>query len=171
MAMHPFPFPCLDQLPPALQQEVTSRRNLHVYQMVMHSPGIAPAFLGISDALRHQSTLPATWRELAILRVGHCYGAAYEVHHHQILARKAGLSEQAIAATALNQPQDSLDVVGRQILQWTDELLHAHQLDVCSRQAALGVLSVNQLADLVFTVGFYQLVCNFLNTFDVPIEA
>jgi hypothetical protein len=27
-----------------------------------------------------------------------------------------------------------------------------------------------QLADLVMTVGFYQLVCNFLNTFEVSTE-
>jgi len=31
-------------------------------------------------------------------------------------------------------------------------------------------LSVTQLADLVITVGFYQLVCNFLNTFEVSTE-
>lgn len=171
MSLHPFPFPHLEQLPLALQQEVASRRGLHVYQMLMHSPGIAPSFLGISDALRHQSTLPATWRELAILRVGHRYGAAYEVHHHQILARQAGLSEQAIAATDPSRPQDGLDAHAQRMLHWTDQLLHEHQLDAHSRQAALEVLTVNQLADLVFTVGFYQLVCNFLNTFGVPVEA
>lgn len=171
MQSQPFPFPRIDQLSPALQQEVTSRRGLHVYQMVMHSPGIAPAFLGISDALRHQSSLPPTWRELAILRVGHCYGAAYEVHHHQILARKAGLTEAEIAATHPSASQDALDATGQRVLQWTDQLLTEHGLDETTRQQALQVLSVNQLADLVFTVGFYQLVCNFLNTFGVPIEA
>jgi hypothetical protein len=29
---------------------------------------------------------------------------------------------------------------------------------------------VNQLGDLVFTVGFYQLVATFLNTFDVTTD-
>jgi hypothetical protein len=32
------------------------------------------------------------------------------------------------------------------------------------------LLTVTQLADLVMTVGFYQLVCNFLNTFEVTTE-
>jgi hypothetical protein len=29
---------------------------------------------------------------------------------------------------------------------------------------------VNQLADLVVTVGFYQLVCNLINTFEVTTD-
>ena len=38
------------------------------------------------------------------------------------------------------------------------------------RDDALKLLTVTQLADLVMTVGFYQLVCNFLNTFEVTTE-
>jgi hypothetical protein len=29
---------------------------------------------------------------------------------------------------------------------------------------------LNGLADIVMTVGFYQLVCNFLRTFEIAIE-
>jgi hypothetical protein len=32
------------------------------------------------------------------------------------------------------------------------------------------VLTANQLADFTLTVGFYQMVCNFLNTFGVRPE-
>ena len=40
------------------------------------------------------------------------------------------------------------------------------------RDDALKTLTVNQLTDLTLTVGFYQLVCNFLNAFGVrPEEA
>jgi 4-carboxymuconolactone decarboxylase len=53
---------------------------------------------------------------------------------------------------------------------WTDRLLEDHTISGSDRDDALEVLSVTQLADLVLTVGFYQLVCNFLNTFDVTTE-
>ncbi|MFD9547059.1 hypothetical protein ACFWBG_06720 [Nocardia salmonicida] len=36
-----------------------------------------------------------------------------------------------------------------------------------ARAEALELLSVTEPADFVLTVGFYQLVCNFLNTFEV----
>jgi hypothetical protein len=49
-------------------------------------------------------------------------------------------------------------------------LLDNHTLSDDQRAEALTLLRVNQLADFVLTVGFYQLVCNFLNTFGVTPE-
>jgi 4-carboxymuconolactone decarboxylase len=139
-----FAYPDLDALPAELRDAVTQRGSLNVYRMIMHSPGLAPGFLELASAVLQANSLPADWRELAILRVGHAYGAGYEVHHHENLARWAGLEDAAITA-------------------WTDELLANHTLG----DEPLALLTVTQLADLVITVGFYQLVCNFLNTFDV----
>ena len=48
--------------------------------------------------------------------------------------------------------------------------LAGHTLDDSAHKAARAQLSVNELADLVVTVGFYQLVCNFLNTFNVTTD-
>jgi alkylhydroperoxidase family enzyme len=56
------------------------------------------------------------------------------------------------------------------ILKWTDQLLANHTLSDAEREDALELLTMNQLSDLVLTVGFYQLVCNFLNTFDVTTD-
>ena len=139
--------------------------------MIMHSPAIAPSFLSISDALRHKTSLPGSWREVAILRVGHRYAAPYEIHHHERLARSVGLSEAAIAATAMDGDRSVLSADESLIVSLVDELIESHRLHADSRERALAVLSTNQLADLVMTVGFYQLVCNFLNTFGVPIES
>jgi alkylhydroperoxidase family enzyme len=164
------PFPPTDTLPDALAQEVRARRSLNVYRMVMHTPEVAPAFLALSDALRHRSSLPGTWRELAILRVGHAYDAPYEVHHHERLARAAGLSEAAIEAAHVGGQAEQLDPRERLVLALTDDLLANHALGAASRDRALAAMSTTQLADLVLTVGFYQQVCNFLNTFGVPIE-
>ena len=56
------------------------------------------------------------------------------------------------------------------LLHLTDLLLTNHTLSEAERADALNTLTVNQLADLTITVGFYQLVCNFLNTFGVEPE-
>ena len=84
-----------------------------------------------------------------------------------MIAGYAGLSAEAIAASG---DTDGLpaDEVG--ILAWTDRILDEHTLSGSDRDEALTLLTVTQLADLVMTVGFYQLVCNFLNTFDVTTE-
>lgn len=169
--LNTFPFPDLETLSAELRNEVLDRRSLNVYRMIMHTPAVAPSFLAISDALRQRTSLPGTWRELAILRVGHRYRARYEIHHHERIARSVELREQAIAAVKVAGGEATLDPDEQIIVRLTDELLERHGLSAAAREQGLTILTANQLADLVLTVGFYQMVCNFLNTFGVPIES
>jgi 4-carboxymuconolactone decarboxylase len=165
-----FAYPDLDALSPELQKAVTSRASLNIFRMIMHSPGLAPSFLAMaSDVLQHNS-LPATWRELAILRVGYRYAAHYETFQHERIGSAIGLDELAIAA-AKSGAADGLEPGAADVLTVTDLLLDNHTLTDDERDDALRALTVNQLADLTLTVGFYQLVCNYLNTFGVRPEA
>lgn len=65
---------------------------------------------------------------------------------------------------------DVLTKEGKFMLALADELLEHHGLSADTRNRALEVIDSRQLADLVLTVGFYQLVCGFLNTFGVQVE-
>ncbi|WP_184444664.1 carboxymuconolactone decarboxylase family protein [Mycobacterium sp. AZCC_0083] len=162
-------YPDLDALPQNLKDTLAQHAPVNVYRMVMHSPGLAPGFFVMADAMFQANSLPPHLRELAILRVGYRYAAPYETHQHEMIAGYAGLSAEAIAAAASSDfdglPQDEVN-----ILTWTDRLLDDHTLSGSDRDDALSSLTVTQLADLVMTVGFYQLVCNFLNTFGVTTE-
>ncbi|MFJ1967250.1 carboxymuconolactone decarboxylase family protein [Streptomyces sp. NPDC087903] len=159
-------YPDLSALPAELQEAVTSHGSLNVFRMLMHSPNLAPGMLALGDAVLRRNSLPDTLRELAIVRVGHVYKAAYEVHHHENIGRLVGLSEQAVTAAATGSAQ-GLSAPEAAVLTATDRLLDRHNLDDEERDQVLAFLTVNQLADLVITVGFYQLVCDFLNTFGV----
>ncbi|BBY65745.1 carboxymuconolactone decarboxylase family protein [Mycolicibacterium helvum] len=162
-------YPDVGALPQNLKDTLAQHAPVNVYRMVMHSPGLAPGFFAMADAMFQANSLPPHLRELAILRVGYRYAAPYETHQHEKIAGYAGLSAEAIAAAASGDT-DGLpaDEVG--ILTWTDRLLDDHTLRGNDRDEALTLLTVTQLADLVMTVGFYQLVCNFLNTFDVTTD-
>jgi 4-carboxymuconolactone decarboxylase len=162
-------YPDIDALPQHLKDTLTAHAPVNVYRMVMHSPGLAPGFFAMADAMFQANSLPPQLRELAILRVGYRYDAAYETHQHTMIAGYAGLSAKAIAAAATGTTEGLPDdEVG--VLAWTDKLLDDHTLSGSDRADALKVLTVTQLADLVMTVGFYQLVCNLLNTFEVTTE-
>ncbi|MGW6267632.1 carboxymuconolactone decarboxylase family protein [Streptomyces sp. NPDC055060] len=162
-------YPDISALPEELQDIVTSYGSLNVFRMLMHSPNLAPGVLSLGDAVLQRNALPDTLRELAIVRVGHAYGAAYEVYYHEAIARHVGLGEGALAAArtgaagALSGPEAA-------VLTATDRLLAQHTLDEAARDELSEFLTVNQLADLVITVGFYQLICGFLNTFEVTTE-
>ncbi|MCW2561406.1 MAG: carboxymuconolactone decarboxylase [Mycobacterium sp.] len=162
-------YPDLEALPQNLKDTLAQHAPVNVYRMVMHSPGLAPGFFVMADAMFQANSLPPHLRELAILRVGYRYAAPYETHQHEMIAGYAGVSAEAIAAAASGTtdglPRDEVD-----ILTWTDRLLDDHTLSGSDRADAMASLTVTQLADLVMTVGFYQLVCNFLNTFEVTTE-
>jgi 4-carboxymuconolactone decarboxylase len=162
-------YPDLDALPQNLKDTLAQHAPVNVYRMVMHSPGLAPGFFVMADAMFQANSLPPHLRELAILRVGYRYAAPYETHQHEMIAGYAGLSAEAIAAAA-SGVTDGLSQDEVDILAWTDRLLDDHTLSGSDREDALASLTVTQLADLVMTVGFYQLVCNFLNTFEVTTE-
>jgi 4-carboxymuconolactone decarboxylase len=159
-------YPDLSALSAELQEDVTSRGSLNVFRMMMHSPTLAPGVLALGDAVLRHNSLPDPLRELAVVRVGHAYRAAYEIHHHEDIARLVGLGEEAIAAAATGSPE-GLSAAEAAVLAATDRLLARHSLDDAERKELLAFLTVNQLADLVITVGFYQLICDFLNTFEV----
>lgn len=162
-------YPDVNSLPQHLRDTLAAHAPVNVYRMVMHSPGLAPGFFEMADAMFQANSLPPQLRELSILRVGYRYDAPYETHQHEIIAGYAGLSKEAIAAAA-GGSTDGLSRAEVDILTWTDRLLDDHSLRGSDREDALRSLTVTQLADLVMTVGFYQLVCNFLNTFDVTTE-
>jgi len=162
-------YPDLDALPQNLKDTLAQHAPVNIYKMVMHSPGLAPGFFVMADAMFQANSLPPHLRELAILRVGYRYDASYETHQHVMIAGYAGLSDDAIAAAATGDaeglPDDEIAII-----DWTDQLLDHHTLSPADREAALKLLTVTQLADLVMTVGFYQLVCNFLKTFEVTTD-
>ncbi|MEU2034791.1 carboxymuconolactone decarboxylase family protein [Nocardia amamiensis] len=161
-------YPELSTLPGDLQEALTTHQA-NIYRMVAHSHGMAVSFLSMADAMLQTNSVPMALRELAILRVGHAYESAYELHHHERFARAVGLGETAIAAAATGD-LDGLSPAEAAVLRWTDRLLTDHTLGEPDREEALRFFSVTQLADFVLTVGFYQLVCNFLNAFDITTD-
>lgn len=163
-------FPDLTNLPAELQNIIDGKGGANVYKMLMHSPNVAPGFTAMADAVMWAPSWPATWREIAIVRVGHHYQAPYEIYHHERIGRQVGLTDQQLAACALGANQDELNREEQTILRLTDALVTNHQLGDSEIDEAMALMDKNGLADFVLTVGFYQAVSNFLNTFKVTVE-
>lgn len=132
-----------------------------------HHPALAKAFLRFNVHLLTSSTLPPRIRELAILRVAHRRGCAYEWSHHVAMAKAEGMTDDEIAAVQQGPPADEFD---RVVIAGVDELEEKSQLSD-QTWAALGVrLDDRQRMDFVFTVGCYALLAMAFNTFGVQLE-
>ncbi len=151
-------------------QEVIEKKPLNVFKMLFHSPNMAPGYFSLAEGILRGNTLPGPLRELVILRVGNLYDAPYELFHHERLARAAGLSEAGINGARVGAGAEGLTDEERALITWTDSIVNHHELVGQQREDAVARYGYKGLMDIVMTVGFYQLVCNYLRTFDIAIE-
>lgn len=152
-------------------QALLERKPLNVFKMLFHSPNMAPGYFGLAEGILRGNTLPGPLRELVILRVGNLYDAPYELFHHERLARDAGLSEAGINGARVGADAEGLMDDERALITWTDSIVNNHELVGEEREAAVARFGYKGLMDIVMTVGFYQLVCNYLRTFEIAIES
>jgi alkylhydroperoxidase family enzyme len=164
------PYFDLAQAPASYTEMLGSRPPLNLYRMLPHAGKAAEGFLRLGGALLRDNELDARLREIAILRVGLLSGAGYEVHQHKKLARKLGLADAKVAALKPRADPSALDELELQVLRFTDEVFHRVKAPDTMFDAMRARLSTKALAELVLTIGFYMMVCRFLENFEVDIE-
>jgi alkylhydroperoxidase family enzyme len=165
------PYFDLAQAPEAYRELLGDRPPLNLYRMLPHAGPAAVGFLTLGGALLRRSELDPQLREIAILRVGVLSGAGYEVHQHKRVATRAGLAASKIAA--LTEAGGDVDVFNereRFVLAFTDQVFHHVKADDAMFAQAQTHFNARELSELVLTIGFYMMVCRFLENFEVDIE-
>ena len=116
------------------------------------------------------STLVPRERELLILRIGWLCQAEYEWGQHVVFGKGAGLTDEEIARIKEGPDAEGWDPFDAALLRAADEL-HADALISDATWASLGErYNTQQLMDVVFTVGQYNMVSMALNTFGVQLD-
>jgi alkylhydroperoxidase family enzyme len=118
-----------------------------------------------------KNTVPARERELLILRTGALCRSPYEWGQHVIIGRAAGLSDAEIEACKRGSDDASWSDDDALVLRVAEELHAQSRLGDATWQALAHTWSVQQIMDMVATVGNYHLVAMFLNTLQVPLDA
>ena len=109
-------------------------------------------------------------REILILRIGWLCQAGYEWGQHVLIGKASGLTDSDISAIKEGHQASNWDDIEALLIKATDEL---HQDAFVSDATWNGLeksYSQEQLMDLVFTVGQYNLVSMALNSFGVQAE-
>ena len=109
-------------------------------------------------------------RELLILRIGWLCQAEYEWGQHVVFGKGAGLTDEEIARIKEGPDAKGWAPFDAALLRAADEL-HADAFISDATWAALSArYSTEQLMDVVFAVGQYNLVSMALNTFGVQLD-
>ena len=142
----------------------------NIFKTLVNHPDLARRWLVFGNHILGKSTLPAREREILILRIGYLCQSGYEWGQHVVIGKRCGMTVAEINACKTGPETPGLAEADRLLLLATDELhTDAHISD--STWAGLAeYFSTQQLMDLVFTVGQYNLVSMALNSFGVQLD-
>ena len=145
--------------------------HLNIYRMLANSEAGLKGFVRMGNALLYRCELDAGLRELAIVRVGRLSRAAYEVFQHERIAREAGVAEEKIAAlrdATIEAP--AFTDHEKAVLRYTDDVVRNVKASDKTLKAIQAFLSPGAVVELTLTVGYYMMVCRFLESMGVEGE-
>jgi 4-carboxymuconolactone decarboxylase len=145
-------------------------RGMHGIGVILQHPALAKAFLAFNNHVATGSTLSKRIRELLILRISWLRRAEYEFIQHVVLARNAGLSEQEIERVQSGPDAPGWEAVDADLLRCVDELHADARIADATWTRLSAVFTTEQLMDIVFAVGCYDLLAKVFKTFGVQLE-
>jgi len=143
---------------------------LNILRTLAHHPKLMKRWLVFANHVLFKSTLPARERELVILRIGWLCRAGYEWGQHVLIGRDAGLTAEEIERIIQGPDAAGWSDLDCLLLRATDELHDDAFVSDATWKALVGHLTTEQLMDLVFAVGQYNLVSMALNSFGVQLD-
>ncbi len=142
----------------------------NIFRTLAHHPKLLKRWTVFANHILFKSTLPPRDREILILRIGWLCQAEYEWAQHVVIGKRAGLTEAEIDRIAEGPDAAGWDPFDAALIRATDEL-HRDARISDATWAALGErYSTQQLMDVVFTVGNYNLVSMALKTMGVELD-
>jgi alkylhydroperoxidase family enzyme len=145
-------------------------RVLNIFKTLAHYPKLMKRWLVFATHVLGGSSLSPRERELAILRIGWLCRSEYEWGQHVEISRAIPISDEDILRVTEGPDAEGWDPFEAAILRAVDEL-HADAMIGDSTWKTLAErYDRQQLMDLVFTVGQYNLVSMALNTLGVQLD-
>ncbi len=157
-------------LDPDIRETFGDGPILNIFRTLAHHPKLMKRWLVFGTHILAKNTLSARDRELAILRVGWLCKAEYEWAQHTAIALESGIDEAEIERVTLGPDAAEWSDKESALLRATDELVADAFVQDATWQSLCGFYDKEQLIDLVFTVGQYNLVSMALNTLGVQLE-
>ncbi len=145
-------------------------KGLNVLGTLAQHPELAQAFHTFNGYILFASTLSPRQRELLVLRVAAVRKSEYEWAQHAVLAGDAGLTEDEVARIALGPDAPGWPALDAAMVRAVDELVGDGAVSDATWKVLAGQLDNQQLMDLVFTVGAYEVLAMALRSFDVDLD-
>jgi alkylhydroperoxidase family enzyme len=131
---------------------------LNVYKLLLHSPDVTVAWMGLIDALRTKTVLDNRSRELAILRVAHVNGSDYERKQHvPRIALTMGLTLEDCDAAANWPDAGGLSEKDQAVLGYADAVSRHVHVDDAVFDRLRPHFTPREIVELTIIIGTYNM--------------
>ncbi len=145
-------------------------KALNALGTLARHPALTAAFNTFNGYILFASTLTPRQRELLVLRVATRRGSAYEWEQHRVLAADVGLEEADVERIAAGPDAPGWSSHESAMLRAVDELIGAGEIADATWQVLATEFDDQQMMDLVFTVGAYEILALAFRSFGVELD-
>lgn len=170
------PEPRIPAIPPAqfteqqrtLAMPGTGREDLNIVRTFVNHPEVYEAWMGFSERIVFDSSLPLRDREVLTLQTVAAARGEYEIAQHRTVARNIGLSDAEVAAAMGDG--SGLPPFEQTLVRAARELVTEQAVSQPTWDALAERYSPRQLMEVVFFVGNYTVLAMATNSFGVEVE-
>lgn len=157
------------------QQEIFKNQRmrgnvLNIFRTLANHQKLAKRWLVFGNHVLAKSTLPVRDREIAILRVAWRCQSAYEWGQHVLIGQQAGLTPEEIERVKTGAQTDGWTDHERLVMTAVDELKDDAFVSDETWAGLKRTYTDQQMMDLVFACGQYNMVAMALNSFGVQLD-
>ncbi len=160
----------VDEMDEEIRLRFGKGKVLNIFRTLAHHPKLMSRWLVFGNHILAKNSLSPRDRELAILRVGWLCRAEYEWAQHAAIALDSDLSTEEIERVTRGPEAEGWSDKEVAVLQAADELVRDAFIRDETWATLASFYNTEQLMDLVFTIGQYNLVSMALNSFGVQLE-
>jgi alkylhydroperoxidase family enzyme len=159
---------------PAADREIVEKNSMNgqifnIFKVLANHPALVKRWTPFAGHILSKQTLPFRDREMLILRIGWLNQAEYEFAQHELIAKRGGLSDADIEWIKTG-PGAGWNEKERALVQAADDLFENSVVSDATWATLSKSYSTEQMMDIVFTIGQYNLVSWALNSFGVPLD-
>ncbi len=143
---------------------------LNVFKVMAHTPEVMRAWWEMMALLFTRLELSHRHRELAILRLFQIKGGEYGFAHHVRIGRRAGITDEEIAALDSYETAGGFSDDDRLVLRYTDAVTLLREDAPSRAQEVKARLGERQLVELTFCIANWNLMAHLLQPLQIELE-
>lgn len=143
---------------------VTNTEPPAIFTTLGRGRGLFWGWLHFAGRLMPGGSLPRRHTELAILRVAHLRGCAYEFEHHALLGRRAGVTDDDLARVREGAAAQGWSDQERLLLEVADELVTTKDLSEPLWDRLRAAYDERTTLEVLLLIGHYDMLATTLMT-------